>query len=312
MHCNAYFVQFEPRLILYYCYHRAFPTRHGGMFLELVFSGKMSTSQGGLGIGTATTHLFRSKEFKQKQKFAGVRTCSPDEVVRHFDNRQAMYCHFLSALLSREELEFITSTFAYSIVEAFRTLEIEWSNLCNDIRRGELTNWITDPDLRAAMSKLMPKPNPELADTIASKCCAPEGWSGVIPRIWPNCKYIYSIMTGAMEPYLKPIEFYTGGMLPLVSADYGATESWIAVNANPKAEPRDATFTVVPSFAYFEFIPIPSRGTLDDMEEHLQDEGELAEEPSPVGLTEVEAGREYEVLLTTYGGEKNMIKHLIH
>lgn len=282
---------------------RAFPTRAGGMFLELVFSGKLSTTKGGLAAGTATTHLFRSKEFKQKQKFAGVRACSPDEVVRHYDNRQAMYCHLLSALLCWEELEFITSTFAYTIVEALRTLELEWCNLCDDIRRGNLTSRITDPDLRAAMSKLMPSPDPERADTIAAKCSSLEDWSGAVPHIWPNCKYIFSIMTGAMEPYVKRLHHYTGGALPLVSDNYGATESWVGVNANPKAEPRDVTFTVVPSFAYFEFIPVPSRNMVDDppmVEADItQHDGD---EPTPVGLTEVEVGNEYEVVLTTYGG----------
>ncbi|MCO5603642.1 hypothetical protein L7F22_057793 [Adiantum nelumboides] len=264
---------------------RAFPTRAGGMFLELVFSGKLSTTKGGISLGTATTHLFRSKEFKQKQKFARVRACSPDEVVRHSNNRQAMYCHLLCALLCWDELEFITATFAYTIVEAFHLLEREWVNLCNDIRQGELTRWITDVEVRAAMSKLMRRPDPELADTISSKCSALEGWAGVIPQIWPNCKYIYSIMTGSMEPYLDRLHHYAGSM-PLVSADYGATESWIGVNANPKAEPRDVTFTVVPSFAYFEFMPMQYQGV----------------ELDTVGLTEVEVGREYEVILTTYGG----------
>ncbi|KAI5059095.1 hypothetical protein GOP47_0025414 [Adiantum capillus-veneris] len=269
----------------------AFPTSPGGMFLELVFSGKLSTTNGGLSLGTATTHLFRSKEFKQKQKFASVRACSPDEVVWHPDNWQAMYCHLLCALLHRDELEFITATFAYTIVKAFHTFEVEWPNLCDDIRQGELTSWITDLDLRAAMSKLMPRPDPELADGIASKCSTLEGWAGVIPHIWPNCKYIYSIMTGSMEPYLDRLHHYAGA-LPLVSADYGSTESWIGVNANPKAEPRDVTFTVVPSFAYFEFIPMPSRGMIDDFQQ----------EADPVKLTEVEVGCEYEVILTTYGG----------
>ncbi|MCO5591472.1 hypothetical protein L7F22_045455 [Adiantum nelumboides] len=276
---------------------RAFPTRAGGMFLELVFSGKLSTTKGGHAVATGTTHLFRSKEFKQKQKLASVRTCSPEEVVRHSDNRQAMYCHLLCALLCWEELEFMTATFAYTFVEAFRTFELQWANLCEDIRRGELNSWITDPDLRAAMSKLMPMPDPERADTIAAKCCALEGWADVIPQIWPNCKYIYSIMTGSMEPYLNRLQHYAGA-LPLVSADYGATESWVGVNANPKAEPQDVTFTVVPSFAFFEFLPLPSRSDFSNIQQEVDSE----KEPNLVGLTEVEVGREYEVVLTTYGG----------
>ncbi|KAH7293631.1 hypothetical protein KP509_28G034300 [Ceratopteris richardii] len=279
------------------------------MFLELVFCGKLSTTKGGIPSGTATTHLFRSKEFKQKQKVAGVRACSPEEVVRHSDNGQAMYCHLLSALLCREELQFITATFAYTIVEAFHMLEVEWRNLCDDIRRGELTSRITDPDLRAAMSKLMQRPNSELVAVIYEKCRSLDCWADVIPALWPNCKYIYSIMTGSMEPYVSRLKHYSGS-LPLVSADYGSTESWIPVNANPTAEPRDATFTVVPSLAYFEFIPVRSTRCKDSSDEDellapaLQEvASDCFEEPSPVSLTEVEVCREYEVVLTTYGGQ---------
>ncbi|KAH7293302.1 hypothetical protein KP509_28G019700 [Ceratopteris richardii] len=286
--------------------HRAFPTRFGCMFLELVFCGRLSYTRGGLPSGTATTHLFRSKEFKQKQKVGAVRACSPEVVVRHSDNRQAMYCHLLCALLCREQIEFITATFAYTIVEAFHTLQLEWKNLCADIGRGELTSWITDKKLRAAISDLMPSSDPQLAKTIAAKCSASTSWAGIIPDLWPNCKYIYSIMTGSMEHYINQLQQYAGS-LPLVSADYGSTESWIGVNANPKAAPRDVIFTVVPSFAFFEFIPVKhsSWATSNDklsMAALQHTETDLPKEPSPVMLTEVEVGKEYEVVLTTYGG----------
>ncbi|KAI5059646.1 hypothetical protein GOP47_0025965, partial [Adiantum capillus-veneris] len=79
----------------------------------------------------------------------------------------------------------------------------------------------------------MPTPDPKLAHGIASKCSTPEGWAGVIPHIWPNCKYIY----------LDRLRHYAGA-LPLVSTDYGSAESYIGVNTNPKAERRDVTFTV--------------------------------------------------------------------
>ncbi|KAH7293622.1 hypothetical protein KP509_28G033700 [Ceratopteris richardii] len=285
---------------------RAFPTKPGGMFLELVFCGKLSITKGGIPCGTATTHMFRSKHFKQKQKVAVVRACSPQEVVRHSDNKEAMYCHLLSALLCREEIQFITATFAYTLVEAFHTLELEWRNLCDDIRRGELNGRINDTSLRSAMSKLMPGPNPELADTIEEKCSYLECWAEVIPALWPNCKYIYSIMTGSMVPYVSRLQHYAGS-LPLVSADYGSTESWIAVNTNPKAEPSDVTFTVVPSLAYFEFLPVAYNSSQNWAESPLEaalpvlDSGGNRE-AIPVSLTEVEVGHEYEVLLTTYGG----------
>lgn len=273
--------------------------------LELVFSGKLSTTSGGLTFGTVTTHLFRSEEFKMKQESAQLRACSPDEVIQASDNRQAMYCHLLCALICRNEVEVITSTFAYTIVEAFRTFEFQFDNLCSDICHGQLNSFITDPVLRSAMSKVLTNPLPELAEKLMSICSVLHDWMEVIPQIWPNCKYIYSIMTGSMEPYLKRLSHYAGN-LPLVSGDYGSTEAWIGVNTNPQAPPADASFTLVPSFAYFEFIPYMIQSTDSSLTAHDSScfhKANLEEDATnTVGVTEVKVGREYELVMTTYGG----------
>ena len=104
----------------------------------------------------------------------------------------------------------------------------------------------------------------------------------MIPALFPNAKYIYGIMTGSMEPYINKLRHYAGE-IPLVSADYGASEGWIGVNVNPKSPPEEATFAVVPNVGYFEFIPLDSGG-------------------EAVGLTEVEIGKEYEVVTTSFAG----------
>ncbi|GAB2244838.1 hypothetical protein Droror1_Dr00000331 [Drosera rotundifolia] len=75
---------------------------------------------------------------------------------------------------------------------------------------------------------------------LVSKCMI-----GLIPELFPNAKYVLGIMTGSMEPYLKKLRRYAG-WLPLVCADYGASEGWIAANVNPKSPPESATFTVIP------------------------------------------------------------------
>eukprot|EP00249_Psilotum_nudum_P016441 c25826_g1_i1 orf=273-2051(+) len=280
----------------------AYPIKPDGRILEFAFAGRIVTTSGGLIAGTGTTHLFRSEEFKTvKQKWTAS-TCSPDAVIFGSDCHQSMYCHLLCGLLYSEEVECITSTFAYSIVEAFRTFEEVWQDLCNDIREGILNAKITDPNMRHAISNIL-RPQPELAESITRKCESLVSWQGVIPEVWPNCKYIYSIMTGSMEPYLKRLQNYAGD-LPLVSTDYGATECWIAVNTNPRSPPHSASFTVVPSFGYFEFLPQRYRCEGNDEMEVLNSSSSVAEdeELDTVGLTEVKVGQDYEIVVTTYGG----------
>lgn len=221
--------------------------------------------------------------------------CSPDEVIFGPEFHQSLYCHLLCGLIFRDEVEFVSSTFAHSIMHAFRTFEHVWEELCTDIRDGVLSSRVTVPSVRTAMSKLL-KPNPELADLIYRKCSGLSNWYRLVPELFPNAKYIYGIMTGSMEPYLKKLRHYAGE-LPLLSADYGSSEGWIGANVNPKLPPELATFSVLPNIGFFEFIPL--KVNIEDQEPNF-----LPMEPKPVGLTEVKIGEEYEIIVTNFAGTK--------
>ncbi|GMP43730.1 hypothetical protein CsSME_00012978 [Camellia sinensis var. sinensis] len=224
--------------------------------------------------------------------------CSPDEVIFGPDFHQSLYCHLLSGLIYWDEVQVVSSTFAHSIVHSFRTFEQVWEELCTDIREGVLSSRITVPSIRTAMSKLL-KPNPELADMIYKKCLGLSNWYGLIPELFPKAKYVYGIMTGSMEPYLKKLRHYAGE-LPLLSADYGSSEGWIGANVNPKLPPEQVTFAVLPNIGYFEFIPLRENVEVqkpDEIESSL-----LSMEAKPLGLTEVKIGEEYEIIFTNFAG----------
>ncbi|CAN1231545.1 Indole-3-acetic acid-amido synthetase GH3.10 [Linum perenne] len=270
-----------------------FPVREGGRVLEFIYSGKQFKTKGGLTVGTATTHYYSSEEFKLKQERTKLFTCSPPEVISGGgdDYIQITYCHLLLGLYHSDEVEFVTSTFAYSIVQAFAAFEEFWNEICHDIRHGQLSPRIKGGKMRRAVLDLL-APNPELAGRVERRCEELERrrWVGLVSELWPNAKYVYSIMTGAMQPYLRKLRDYAGPELPLISADYGSTESWIGVNVDPGLPPEEVTFAVVPSFSYFEFIPL-YRESNDDFVE-----GEA------VPLSRVEVGQQYEIVLTTFTG----------
>jgi len=104
-------------------------------------------------------------------------------------------------------------------------------------------------------------------------------------------------MTGSMEPYLKKLRHYAGH-LPLMSADYGASEGWVGSNVNPTLPPEEVTYAVLPNIAYFEFIPLEKpKG------EEMENSSSIHYiESEPVGLTEVEVGKIYEVVITNFAG----------
>lgn len=277
--------------------NREFPLENGRA-LQFLYSSKQFKTEGGLAAGTATTNVFRNSMFKKGMKAIQSISCSPDEVIFGSDFHQSLYCHLLCGLIFRDEVQFISSTFAHSIMYAFSTFEQVWEELCNDIRTGVLSSRINVLSTRTAMSKLL-KPNPELADLIYKKCSSLSNWYGLIPELLPNAKYIYGIMTGSMEPYLKKLRHYAGG-LPLLSADYGASEGWIGANVNPKLPPELATYAVLPNIGYFEFIPLGEN--IEDQDHNNMESSFLRMEPKPVGLTEVKIGEEYEVIVTNFAG----------
>ncbi|KAM7276764.1 hypothetical protein ACFE04_018630 [Oxalis oulophora] len=268
--------------------NREYPLGNGKA-LQFIYSSKQFVTKGGIAAGTATTNVFRNSKFKTSMEGILSQCCSPDEVIFGPDFHQSLYCHLLCGLLFREEIQFVSSTFAHSIVHAFRIFERDWEEICNDIRTGVLSNRISAPSVRSAVSKLL-TPNSKLADLIHEKVSGLSNWYGLIPELFPNAKYLYGIMTGAMEPYVKKLRNYAGD-LPLVSHDYGASEGWIAVNVNPTVPPELATFAVLPDIGYFEFIPLSKTG-----------------EQKPVGLTEVKLGEEYETIITTFGEFNNALK----
>jgi jasmonic acid-amino synthetase len=267
-----------------------------GKALQFVYSSKQVVTKGGVLATTATTNLYRRPRYKEGMKDMQTQCCSPDEVVFGPDFNQSLYCHLLYGLIYSDEICQVFAPFAHSLVRAFQTFEEVWEDLCTDIRGGVLSERVTAPSIREAVAKVL-KPNPDLADSIHKKCTGLSNWYGLIPTLWPNAKYFYGIMTGSMEPYVKKLRHYAGH-LPLISADYGASEGWVGSNINPTVPPEEVTYAVLPQIGYFEFIPLEK----PDADETESSASVHYIESDPVGLTEVEIGKIYEVVMTTYGG----------
>ncbi|KAL5670835.1 hypothetical protein ACJX0J_015141, partial [Zea mays] len=285
--------------------NRAFPVEGGGKALQFVYGSRQLTTKGGLTVASATTHLYRNEGYKAAVRGIQLPCCSPDEVVFAADFAQSLYCHLLCGLLYADEVRTVFAVFGHNLVLALQTLERAWEELCHDIRRGALSPArVTEPELRQAVSALLAKPNPALADEVARRCAEARlgGWRGLVHALWPNARYVHTIVTGSMEHYVRKLRHYAGG-LPLVAMDYGASEGMVGANVEPEVPPDSATFAVLPNIAYFEFIPLKtttnggggSRADCTDTGGTSYSSG-----ADPVGLTEVTVGEHYEVVMTTF------------
>ncbi|PWA38110.1 auxin-responsive GH3 family protein [Artemisia annua] len=107
---------------------------------------------------------------------------SPNETILCVDSFQSMYSQMLCGIIYRQEVLRCGAVFASGLVLAIKFLTLHWKQLAHDIETGTLNPKITDPNIRACMSKIL-KPDRELAQFVTGQCF--EGnWEGIITRGW--------------------------------------------------------------------------------------------------------------------------------
>ncbi|CAF2049692.1 unnamed protein product [Brassica rapa] len=257
-----------------------------GKALHFLFVKSESKTPGGLPARPVLTSYYKSEHFKKRPYDPYNVYTSPNEAILCPDSSQSMYTQMLCGLLMRHEVLRLGAVFASGLLRAIRFLQTNWHELVNDISTGTLSSRISDPGIRESMSKILTKPDQELADYIASVCCHDNNWEGVITKIWPNTKYLDVIVTGAMAQYIPMLEYYSGG-LPMACTMYASSESYFGINLKPMCKPSEVSYTIMPNMAYFEFLP---------HEDATERTTELVE------LADVEVGKEYELVITTYAG----------
>ncbi|KGN56171.1 indole-3-acetic acid-amido synthetase GH3.6 [Cucumis sativus] len=268
------------------------PGLEKGKGMYFLFIKAEAKTPGGLLARPVLTSYYKSSHFKERPYDPYTNYTSPNEAILCPDSYQSMYAQLLCGLCHRLDVLRVGAVFASGFIRAIRFLEKHWQLLCHDIRTGTLNSQITDQAVRdAVMSSVLRGPDPELADYVHGECCK-GWWQGIITRLWPNTKYVDVIVTGTMSQYITTLDYYSNG-LPLVCTMYASSECYFGVNLNPLCKPSEVAYTLIPSMAYFEFLPVERS--------HINDDNSLNEQQL-VDLTDVELGKEYELVVTTYAG----------
>ncbi|XP_068639439.1 indole-3-acetic acid-amido synthetase GH3.6-like [Aristolochia californica] len=269
-----------------------------GKGMYFLFVKSEAKTPGGLLARPVLTSYYKSRHFKERPHDPYNVYTSPNETILCQDSYQSMYSQLLCGLLQNKEVLRVGAVFASGFIRAIRFLEKNWTNLCGDIRTGVLNAQITDPGVREAMMKIL-HPNSKLSDFIEEEC-KKDSWKGIITRLWPNAKYIEVIVTGTMSQYIPILDFYSNG-LPLVCTMYASSECYFGVNLQPLAKPSEVSYTLIPTMAYFEFLPIHRNNGVSDAIA-LPDSLYEKEQNELVDLVNVKLGQEYELVVTTYAG----------
>lgn len=212
---------------------------------------------------------------------------SPLEVITGLDMDQQIYCHILCGLKNSESISGITAPYAVGLIMAFRVLESKWEQMCEDIENGYPCPDITETAMRNSVIEVLGGPQPDLAKRIRS-ICGENDWSGIVSRLWPNVGFVRSNTTGMMRQYYPKLKKYAGEV-PILGGDYFASECCVGINMDIVQPPEKTRFVLLPTAAYFEFLPF-------DM-----DKREIVDEET-ADFSSVEVGKIYEVVVTTYRG----------
>ncbi|XP_050208284.1 probable indole-3-acetic acid-amido synthetase GH3.1 [Mercurialis annua] len=261
-----------------------------GKGLYFLFVKAETKTPGGLLARPVLTSYYKSEHFKNRPFDPYNVYTSPNDTVLCSDSFQSMYSQMLCGLIMRQEVLRVGAVFASGLLRAIRFLQLNWQQLAQDISTGILNPKVTDSGIRECMAKIL-NPNQELAEFITKECSG-ENWEGIITRIWPNTKYLDVIVTGAMAQYIPTLEYYSNG-LPMPCTMYASSECYFGVNLKPMVKPSEVSYTIMPNMAYFEFLP----------HEHSSSSPISRDSPPRlVDLADVEIGKEYELVITTYAG----------
>ncbi|KAI3686244.1 hypothetical protein L1987_79918 [Smallanthus sonchifolius] len=266
-----------------------------GKGMYFLFIKSESKTPGGLLARPVLTSYYKSSHFKERPYDPYTNYTSPNETILCPDSYQSMYSQMLCGLCLNKEVLRVGAVFASGFIRAIRFLEKHWSLLTHDIRTGSLNSVITDTLVRESVMKIL-KPDPNLADFIELECSR-KSWQGIITRLWPNTKYVDVIVTGSMAQYIPTLDYYSNG-LPLVCTMYASSECYFGVNLNPLCNPSEVSYTLIPTMAYFEFLPVHRNvGVVGTDTTKCEKESQQL-----VDLADVKLGQEYELVVTTYAG----------
>ncbi|KAM0882956.1 hypothetical protein ACQ4PT_031944 [Festuca glaucescens] len=260
-----------------------------GKGLYFLFVKSETTTPGGLTARPVLTSYYKSDQFKNRPYDPYHVYTSPTPAILCADAFQSMYVQMACGLCQRHDVLRVGAVFASGLLRAIRFLQLHWEQLAADIEAGSLTPRVTDPAIREAVAGIL-RPDAELASFVRAECSRGD-WGGIITRVWPNTRYLDVIVTGAMQQYIPTLEYYSGG-LPMACTMYASSECYFGLNLRPMCHPSEVSYTIMPNMGYFEFLPIDEAS------------GDVASGDAAhlVDLARVEAGREYELVITTYAG----------
>lgn len=208
-------------------------------------------------------------------KGGSARFTAPDELLFPEKAADMSYARMLFAIKERN-VEQMIAPFTWGITEAFDFIRNNWNQLCDDIESGTLRGASDISDDMREKLEIYLKPDPDRANEL--RAIFIEGFDMPVARkIWKKLDRIIAAGTGAFKVYTDRMREYTGDV-PHSNGYYLCSESLIGT------ETKQGLYKLDLKSCFVEFVPIDDPNA------------------APVLAGNVEIGKEYTLLLTTFSG----------
>ena len=186
------------------------------------------------------------------------------------------YVNTRFALQDRNTM-YVFSVFLKMFTDLMIYLKKHWETIVDDIEKGTVSDIANATPEVLEMLRAKIRPDPVRAAELRREF--EKGFDAtIVPRIWPNMSAICGIGTSTFEQFYKLSRTMTGD-IPYDFSIYGASEGLFAA----VDELNSAKQLMLVESCFYEFIPT------DD-------------ESKVLCIDELEAGKEYEIIVTTQSG----------
>ena len=197
--------------------------------------------------------------------------------------REPMNTRYLLSLyaLFEPDLTYCLCAFYSYFVEVLRFIEKNWEQLADDVEKGTINPNVEMPeDIRLKLASKM-KANPKRAAEIRSIMEHHEPGSLLVPLLWKNFRCIMGIGTAGFSTYTEMLKHYCGPDVSFLMQGVIASEG-VFSTIYDRNTPQSM---LLPDSVFYEFKP-------EDADNY----------DNLLTLDQVEAGKNYELIVTNFSG----------
>lgn len=181
--------------------------------------------------------------------------------------------------IESQDIKFIAGNNAGRLTSLIRMAQSHQEELLNDIEQGTVCVWEQiDPAIREKLGSWL-QPNPQRAEALRE--LLKEGKPFTPVTYWPELELGLFWLSASVGRYVEELRPYLPATAKLMDVGYGASEA----KFNIPLVPEDPSGILSIATAFYEFLPVDGDGA-----------------NTPLLCHELEVGKQYELIVTTWGG----------